>query len=397
MFSIKQMSVIMFATLPRSSVAFGLRKASVNNKNLHRLSAGNNIFTDFVNSFSTMTQTKSGRDVYTVAITGASGLVGKALINELESKGEVNGKQTKIIQMKRSGSNSEDALVWDPQSTGPALDPSLLEDVDVVVHLAGENVSSGEGPLGFLGIRPWTASKKDKIMDSREQGTKAIAEAVRLANLNGGLTRPKTQFLSTSAVGVYGMDGVGSDAKLWDESSDTSSTEGFLAEVSRRWEAAAETAASGGSNGRVVTMRFGVVLSKLGGALAKLYPIFLVGGGGIVGSGEQYFPYVSIRDLSRGIVHIMETPSLKGPVNIVGPNCCTNTEFTKALGSVINRPTILPLPGFAVSALFGQMGDDMLLGGQKVVSEKLLKSGFVFNHDTVEKALKSAIEEDTEI
>lgn len=260
------------------------------------------------------------------------------------------GKKAKVVKLIRDRKGSVDgdsSLTWDPNTDDVAIDPALLADVDAVVHIAGENVSTGLGPLGFLGIRPWTDEKKREILESRVKSTKALAAAVREANKSSG---SKIDFLCASGPGIYGYDGVGASATLWDESADTSSTTGFLAEISREWEGAAME----GANGRVVLMRFGVVMSKMGGALAKLYPIFLVGGGGNVGSGEQFFPYISARDLARGIVHTMETPQLKGPVNMVAPTPCTNAEFTSSLGSVISRPTILPLPGFAVSALFGE-------------------------------------------
>ena len=390
--------VLVSAALPVRSAAFVTRTSSRSASTSFRLSAGGNFFSDLANSFSTMTKGDDKRDVYTVAITGSSGLVGRALIDEINAKGDIKGKPTKVIRLSRGDIGGDSSLVWDPKaSSGVALDPSLLEDVDVVVHLAGENVSTGEGVLASLGIRPWTDSKKKEIINSRVQGTKALAAAIKEANKMGRPGRPQTDFLVASGPGIYGFDGIGPNAPLCDESTDTSKTKGFLADVSREWESAAESAAGDGAKGRVVAMRFGVVLSKLGGALAKLYPIFFVGGGGNVGSGDQYFPFISARDLARGIVHTIETPQLRGPVNMVAPTPCTNAEFTKAFGSVINRPTILPLPSFAVSALFGQMGEEMLLGGQKVAPSKLVNSGFGFKHDTVEKALKSAIVEEKNI
>jgi len=357
----------------------------------------NNFLEGMKNMFSSMAAAGAdagkSSDVYTVAVTGSSGLVGRALLNEIQSKGMIKGKQVKVIKLIREGKGSADgdsSLAWNPDTDDMAIDPGLLADVDAVVHIAGENVSTGLGPLGFLGIRPWTDEKKSAILDSRVKSTKALAAAVREANKSPG---SKIDFLCASGPGIYGYDGVGASAPLWDESADTSGTTGFLAEISREWEGAAMEKA----NGRVVLMRFGVVLSKMGGALAKLYPIFLVGGGGNVGSGNQFFPFISARDLARSIVHTIETPQLKGPVNMVAPTPCTNAEFTSSFGSLISRPTILPLPGFAVSALFGQMGEEMLLGGQKVSASKLVESGFEFQHDTIEKALKSAIDEENDI
>ncbi len=253
------------------------------------------------------------------------------------------------------------------------------------MHLAGENVATGLGPLGFLGIRPWTNAKKEEIVNSRVGPTKSLAKAI-------GACDTPTTFLAASGVGVYGCDFIGKSAQSADESFDVSTTSGFLAQLSRDWEAATEDAAS--SKNRVVLLRNGVVLSKKGGALAKLYPIFFLGGGGNVGSGQQYFSFISARDAARAYVHMMNTSSLSGPVNVCSPDPCTNAEFTSAFGKVLKRPTILPLPSFVVSALFGEMGDEMLLGGVKALPNKLLKSGFKFESPTITEALESAMKED---
>jgi hypothetical protein len=221
-------------------------------------------------------------------------------------------------------------------------------------------------------------------MNSRVIPTEAISKVLATSK------RPKT-FLAASGVGVYGDNFIGEDCAAVDETADVSSTRGFLADVSRAWELATQDAKKG--NNRVVNMRFGVVLSTKGGALAKLYPIFFLGGGGDVGSGKQYFSFISARDIARAIVHTLETPSLKGPINVCAPNPCTNAEFTKALGGALTRPTILPLPSFAVSLLFGEMGEEMLLGGVRSVPTKLLQSGFQFLHPTIDTAIKSALEE----
>merc|ERR1712071_360577 len=195
-----------------------------------------------------------------------------------------------------------------------------------------------------------------------------------------------------SGIGVYGCDFIGEGAPVADENSDTVNTKGFLADISRKWESA-ENVAQNNKN-RVVNLRFGVVMSKLGGALAKLYPIFFLGGGGNVGNGEQFFSFVSARDVARAIVHTLETPSLKGPVNVCAPNPCTNAEFTSAMGKVMGRPTILPLPEFIVKTACGEMGEEMLLGGNRVYPKKLLGSGFTFQHPNIEDALQSAINEE---
>jgi uncharacterized protein (TIGR01777 family) len=306
-----------------------------------------------------MTSSKDSK-YYTIGITGANGLIGTALQDELSKTGQMNGKPIRTVVLKRGDQASETKLsddtpsttsaVWNPNGSNPSavIDPALLENLDAVVHLSGENIATGLGPLGFLGIRPWTDEKKKEIIDSRVVTTSAIASAIA-ASKNKNI-----DLLVASGVGAYGPNFFApNNPTPADESTDISRSGGFLAEVSRRWEASTEPAVKAGN--RVVNLRNGVVLSTKGGAMAKLYPIFFLGGGGIVGSGEQYFPFISRRDMARAIVHVLKTPKLSGPVNMCAPDSCTNAEFTSAMGKVLNRPTILPLPGFAVSLLFGEM------------------------------------------
>jgi len=344
---------------------------------------------------------------YTVGITGASGLIGTAFQNELQKAGTtVNGKPVRIVAFRRGdevesvdaeslsdeafGSSKSVTVTWNPSGGESSVDETVLKSLDALVHLSGENISTGEGILAPLGIRPWTDSKKQEILDSRTVTTAALASALARSG------NKKCDLLVASGVGVYGPDFVGSGAApAADESADVSSTAGFLAEVSRVWEASSAEAKKAGN--RVVQMRNGVALSTKGGALAKLYPIFFLGGGGIVGSGEQYFPFVSNRDVARAMVHLLETKSVSGPVNLCAPEPATNADFTNAMGSVLKRPTLLPFPGFAVSLLFGEMGEEVLLGGTKAAPKKLLDSGFRFLHPTVEDAVRSAVEEETEI
>ena len=345
-------------------------------------------------SFSVVSPGSSMSKYYTIGITGASGLVGTALRDELSRKETIVGKPIRIVKLERSTSaedkvledKAETSLKWNPNGSSAidVMSPTAVGDIDAIVHLAGENVATGLGPLGFLGIRPWTDEKKAEIMNSRVIPTQALSKVLAASN------RPKT-FLAASGVGVYGDKFVDESSAAVDETMNVASTGGFLAEVSRAWEAATQDANK--SSNRVVNMRFGVVLSTKGGALAKLYPIFFLGGGGDVGSGKQYFSFISARDIARAIVHTLETPSLKGPVNVCAPNPCTNAEFTKALGGALTRPTILPLPSFVVSLMFGEMGEEMLLGGVRSVPTKLLRSGFQFLHPTIDAAIKSALEE----
>lgn len=331
---------------------------------------------------------------YTIGIAGSSGLVAAALKDELSKRASVKGKPVRIVNLKRGNApesieipdEPEVSVTWNPKAptAEEAMDLKVAAELDAIVNLAGENVATSQGPLGFLGIRAWTQQKKDEIMNSRTTTTSALAKVIAAT--------PKPQsFLSASGIGAYGDNFIGDAREAVDESADISDTTGFLAEVSRQWEAAAEAAVTG--ENRVVKMRFAVVLSKKGGALGKLFPIFFLGGGGNVGSGDQYFSFISARDHARAIVHTLETPSLSGPVNFCAPVPCTNAEFTKALGKGLSRPTILPFPAFAVKLLFGEMGEEMLLGGVRATPGALEKSGFEFAHPTIDLAVQSALNE----
>lgn len=359
--------------------------------------------------------TSTSSNSFTIAISGASGLVGKALLDELKQRQyQINQKPVQTIQLVRHettqstststtcGSMPFSTVFWNPQdSSSDAILSSQLQNVDAVINLSGENISTGLGPLGFLGLRPWTAEKKESVLASRIPGARLLANVVQQISTNR--ERPIT-YLCASGVGVYGYNyyrqednSVVAELPAADEFTDVTHTKGFLATVSRQWEEAANSAgtamSSSSSNHRVVNLRFGVVISKQGGAFGKLYPIYYLGGGGVVGSGNQYFSYISARDSARAILHVLETPSLQGPINIVSANPCTYREFNSAVGRAMNRPTIVPLPSFAVNLLFGEMGQEMLLGGVKAKPSKLLESGFEFNHSTIDKAVESALSE----
>ena len=252
---------------------------------------------------------------------------------------------------------------WDPMG---AVDLAQLEGCDAVVHLAGESIAGR-----------WTPAKKSRILNSRVQGTMTIAAA--LARLQ---QKPKV-LVSASAIGYYGSRG--------DEMLDESSASGndFLPEVARQWESATEPAARAGI--RVVLVRFGVVLSGEGGALAKMLTPFKMGVGGRVGSGKQWMSWVSLDDVAGAIEHAINSSALRGPVNVVSPSPVTNEEFTKRLGEVLHRPTIFPMPEFAVKLAFGEMGESLLLGSQRVVPRKLQESGYKFIHPELTDALRAAI------
>jgi uncharacterized protein (TIGR01777 family) len=237
---------------------------------------------------------------------------------------------------------------------------------DAVVHLAGESI-----------VGRWTDAKKRRVRESRVQGTRNLAEALAAAP-----QRPHV-FISASAIGYYGDRG---EEMLREESSSGS---GFLPDVCREWESAAEPATKAGI--RTAQMRFGVVLSASGGALKKMLPPFRMGVGGNIGSGRQWMSWIDIDDVVGAIQHVITNETLRGPVNVIGPNPARNAEFTKTLASVLSRPAILPMPAFAARLAFGQMADELLLASQRVEAAKLLSSGYVFHRPVLRTALEAIL------
>jgi len=235
--------------------------------------------------------------------------------------------------------------------------------VDAVIHLAGENV-----------FGRWSAAKKQRIRDSRVKGTQLISET--LATLQ---RRPAT-LLASSAIGYYGDRGAESLTEESDPGDD------FLAKVSRDWEAATHVAARAGI--RVVNMRTGVVLTPTGGALGTMLPPFRIGLGGWVGSGNQYVSWITRDDIINAMLHLLDRRDLSGPVNLTAPTPVTNRELAKSLGKVLNRPVLLPVPGFALGLAFGSEGAAMLQSGQRVLPARLIASGFHFGWTEVESALR---------
>ncbi|MCA9576467.1 MAG: TIGR01777 family oxidoreductase [Polyangiales bacterium] len=298
----------------------------------------------------------------TVVVTGASGLVGQALCRSLADDG------ARVVRLVRSRQQvAEDARYWSPAEG--VLDPAALADADAIVHLAGSNI----------GDRRWTAAVKRDVLDSRVSGTSLLART--LAGMSGA--RPKT-LLSASAVGFYGDTG----ARTVDEGAPRG--EGFLADVCEAWEASLAPARESGV--RVVVARLGVVLSAEGGALRKMLPPFKLGLGGVVGSGTQGFPWVSLPDVVGALRFLVAAEDAGGVFNIVGPELVDNAAFTKTLGSVLGRPTVIPLPGFmARVGLGGEMADELLLQGQRVVPKALRDAGFAFRHEKLEAALRETL------
>jgi uncharacterized protein len=295
-----------------------------------------------------------------ILVTGSTGLVGSALTPSLKAQGH------QVIQLVRSTPQDKATQIyWNPLKG--TLSAEELEGIDAVVHLAGESIAEGR----------WSEEKKKRIRESRVKGTTLLSET---------LTKLKEKpqvFVSASAIGFYGSRG---DETLTEQSA---SGEDFLAEVCRAWELSTQAAAQSGV--RVVNLRFGVILSREGGALAKMLTPFKLGVGGKVGDGRQYMSWIAIDDVVGAIEHALLNENLRGPVNVVAPSPVTNQEFTRALGDVLSRPTILPMPAFAVRLMFGEMADATLLASQRVEPARLRESGFAFKYPEIEGALRHVL------
>jgi len=291
-----------------------------------------------------------------IAITGSTGLIGTALSAALSASGH------DLVRLVRREPSGPGEARWDIEAG--TIDTDTLQDVDAIVHLAGENIG-----------QRWSDGVKQRVRDSRVNGTRLIAEtAARLPN--------KPVLLCASGAGFYGNR----DDDEVDESA--ARGDGFLSDVVDQWEAAADPARA--ADVRTVHLRQGIVLARQGGALQRLLLPFKLGVGGKVGSGKQWWSWVSLDDTVAAYLFALEHP-LEGAVNVTAPGATTNLEFTKALGRALHRPTILPLPAFAVKAAFGQMGKEMLLEGQRVAPTKIVKAGFAFNLPDIDSGLASAL------
>ena len=279
-----------------------------------------------------------------IMISGSNGLIGGNLKNVLAQQGH------NIIGLSRDFSK-----------------PIDFTDVDVVIHLAGENIAQ----------KRWSEDQKNKIKNSRLIGTKQLSDQLAASEHKPSL------FISSSATGYYG------DRKDEDLDEKSYPGTGFLPEVCVEWENSTKSAEDAGI--RTVHIRTGIVLSKEGGALKKMLPPFLFGAGGTLGNGKQFMSWISIKDEINAILFIINNQTLNGPVNLTAPNPVNNCEFTKVLGKVIKRPTVAPLPGFIARIMFGEMADAILLTGNKVYPKKLIDAGFTFEHSTLDKALKSIL------
>jgi uncharacterized protein len=292
-----------------------------------------------------------------VLVSGATGLIGSALIPELEAGGH------SVTRLTRSPRSDED-VGWDPDAGTIEGD---LAGADIVVHLAGESIAEGR----------WTSEKKRRILESRQKGTRLLAEKI------AGLPAPPSVMVSVSAIGYYGDRG----NELLTEESEPGDL--FLSRVCLEWEAAAEPAREAGV--RVVHPRFGIVLSTEGGALGTTLPIFKLGGGGKIGSGKQYWSWVSLDDVVGAILHAIETDALSGPVNVTAPDPPTNAEYTRVLGRVLNRPTFFTVPAPAARIALGGMADELLLASARVEPAKLEETGYEYRHPELEGALRNLV------
>ncbi len=292
-----------------------------------------------------------------ILVTGSTGFVGSALVPFLAAGG--HRVACLVRTLPRQG---KDEIQWGP-GTG-FIDAARLEGLDGVVHLAGENIATGR----------WTAEKKAMIRDSRVDGTKLLCDAL------AGLKQPPKVLVCASAIGYYGDRG---DEFLTEDSAPGT---GFLAGVCREWEAATQSAEQKGI--RVVRLRFGMVLSPTGGAMAKLLPPFKKGLGGVLGTGRQYVSWIALDDLLGVIAHALTTEALHGPVNAVTPNPVTNREFTHTLGRVIGRFTLFPMPAAAARLVFGELADALLLASQRVQPTRLLATEYRFQCPDLEGALR---------
>ena len=293
-----------------------------------------------------------------IAISGSSGLIGSALADALEARGD------EVVRLVRSGGGTASRALW---STSDGLrEPGAVEGLDALIHLAGAGIAD----------KRWSEARKELIRSSRVEGTRNLVASC------AELDRPPRRFLCASAIGFYGDRG----DEVLDETS--AGGEGFLAEVCGAWEC---EAAGADWAERVYRLRTGIVLSADGGALAKMLPPFRLGLGGVLGSGDQYMSWISLADEVGAMLHLLETDLPSGPVNLTAPTPATNREFTKTLGAALGRPTIFPVPAFAIKTLFGQMGEEALLGSQRVRSARLEEAGFGFRHPGLAAALEAVL------
>ncbi|MFE5888846.1 TIGR01777 family oxidoreductase [Streptomyces sp. NPDC002285] len=292
-----------------------------------------------------------------IAVAGSSGLIGGALVRSLVADGH------EVVRLVRRAPGSADEVRWDPERT--YVDAAGLAGCDAVVNLAGANVGS----------RRWTDAYKAKLRSGRVQGTAALAEAM------ASLDEPPRVFVNGSAIGYYGETG----ERAVDESAPPG--EGFLPSLAVEWEGAAAPAQEAGV--RTVFARTGLVVARQGGAWGRLFPLFKAGLGGRLGDGRQYWSFVSLHDEVAAIRHLIDRDDLSGPFNVTAPQPLTNREITEAMGRVLHRPTLFPVPEPVLRTVLGELAGDVL-GSQRVLPKRLLESGFTFAFPDIEGAIRAA-------
>ncbi len=293
-----------------------------------------------------------------ILITGASGLVGGALVEHLNKAGHNVGQ---LLRKQGNGTSP----YWNIEKG--EVDLGAFGEPDAIVHLAGENIAQGR----------WNDVKKQRILSSRVNSTRLVVDFISKMRI-----KPKV-LISASAIGFYGNRA----ADVVDEQDNHGHD--FVSEVAVKWEAASLPATEHGV--RVVNIRTGMVLSPKGGALGKMLLPFKLGLGGLIGSGQQYISWISIIDMNRAIEFLLGHQSANGPVNLVSPNPVTNAQYTKALGSALKRPTIIPMPAFMARLAFGEMADELLLSSTRVMPSQLNKMAFNFEHETIDSALAAVL------
>jgi hypothetical protein len=292
-----------------------------------------------------------------VAVSGSGGLIGAEVVSAFSAAG------IEVVRLvRRDPAPGEKAVRWDPEKG--ISDPAGLSGLDAVVHLAGENIAAGR----------WNAARKAAIRESRVEGTRLLCDAL------AALPEPPKTLVCASAIGYYGDRG----ADLLTEESPAGT--GFLPEVCREWEAA--TGVAGRKGIRIVFLRIGMVLTPKGGALSRMLPPFRMGIGGVLGSGKQYVSWVALDDLPGIVLHALAREELWGPVNAVAPRPVTNREFTETLGRMLSRPTLFPVPAFALRFAVGEMADALLLASTRVVPRRLEESGYRFRFPELTAALR---------
>ncbi|MGD8149796.1 TIGR01777 family oxidoreductase [Ornithinimicrobium sp. Y1694] len=294
----------------------------------------------------------------TVAITGASGLIGTALTQALTGRGDQVIHLVRRAPRASSGEGIRE-IEWSP---GDELDPAALTGVDAVVNLAGAGI----------GEKRWTESRRAELVDSRIDSTTTISRAI------AGVEGPKPRLLSGSAVGYYGDRG----EELLDEES--APGDGFLADLCVDWESATAPASEAGAD--VVHLRTGLALTADGGALGPLLPLARLGLAGPLGSGRQLWPWITLHDYVRAVLHLLDHPDITGPVNMTGPAPVPQKAVVKALGRALHRPALLPAPSLALRVVMGDMAGEMILAGQRARPVVLEDTGFAWDHPDVDTA-----------